>query len=179
MDETAAVRLKSDRVLVLTDWQTDQIYEPDEAQFVFSAAPACDSRAPEGKRAVTVSMFTRAEDWFAFHEDESAHEEEDQSTLESLWSRLHSSMPELGDSVEVIETATPRTFYENTRRKLGMVGRPCSSLEFPAAEKQLGKTIFPNVFIVGDTVSSGLGIAGVSHSASILANALCDRYRTS
>lgn len=176
MDETAAVRLKSDRLLVLTDWQTDQIYEPDQAQFVFSAAPGWDSRAPEGKRAVTISMFTRAEDWFAFHQDESAHEEQDQSTLESLWLRLHSAMPELGDSVEVIETATPRTYYENTRRKLGMVGRPCSS---PGAERQLGKTIFPNVFLVGDTVSSGLGIAGVSHSASNLADVLTGRDRAS
>jgi phytoene dehydrogenase-like protein len=173
MDQTAASRLKSKRVLALTDWQPDQIYEPDQTQFVFAAAPDWDSRAPEGKRAITVSKFTRAEDWFAFHQDESAHEEQDQATLESLWSRLHSAMPELGDSVEVIETATPRTFYENTRRKLGMVGRPCRSPESTGAEERFGATIFPNVFLVGDTVSSGLGIAGVSNSASILADTLC------
>ena len=173
MDQTAAAHFKSNRLLVLADWQSDQLYELDQAQFVFATAPDWDSRAPEGKRAVTVSMFTRAEDWFAFHQDESAHEEQDQETLESLWSRLHSTMPELGDSVEVIETATPRTFYENTRRKLGMVGRPWSSAEFSFAERQFGTTIFPNVFLVGDTVSSGLGIAGVSHSASILADVLC------
>ena len=175
MDQTAASRLKSNHLLVLTDWQTDQLYEPDQAQFVFAAAPDWDLRAPEGKRAVTVSMFTGAEDWFSFHEDETAHEEQDQSTLESLWTRLHSAMPELGDSVEVIESATPRTFYENTRRKLGMVGRPYSDPEFPAAEGQFGKTIFPNVFLVGDTVCSGLGIAGVSHAASILADLLSGR----
>ncbi len=173
MDQTAAARLKSNCLLALTDWQPNQIYEPDQAQFVFAAAPDWDSRAPEGKRAVTVSMFTRAEDWFAFHQDESAHEEQDQATLESLWARLHSAMPELGDSVEAIETATPRTFYESTRRKLGMVGRPCPSPEFPGVE--FGTTIFPNVFLIGDTVCSGLGIAGVSRSASILADALSNR----
>ena len=175
MDQTAAARLKSDCQLALTDWQPGQLYEPDQAQFVFAAAPDWDTRAPQGKRAVTVSMFTRAEDWFAFHQDESAHEEQDQATLESLWSRLHSTMPELGDGVEVIETATPRTFYENTRRKLGMVGRPCSSPEFPGVQGQFGTTIFPNVFLVGDTVSSGLGLAGVSNSASTLAAALSTR----
>jgi phytoene dehydrogenase-like protein len=175
MDQAAAVRLKSDRLLVLTDWQADQIYEPDQAQFVFSAAPDWDSRAPEGRRAITVSMFTRAEDWFAFHQDESAHEEQDQATLESLWSRLHSAMPELGDSVEVIETATPRTFYENTRRKLGMVGRPSPSPGFQGQESQFGTTIFPNVFLVGDTVGFGLGLSGVSHSAALLADLLTDR----
>jgi phytoene dehydrogenase-like protein len=175
MDQNAALRLKSNRLLALTEWQSGQIYEPDQAQFVFVAAPDWDSRAPEGKRAVTVSMFTRAEDWFAFHQDETAHEEQDQATLESLWSGLHSTMPELGDSVEVIETATPRTFYDNTRRKLGMVGRPFSSPEFSGVERQFGTTIFPNVFLVGDTVCSGLGISGVCHSASILADVLSGR----
>lgn len=172
MDQTAAARLKSNRLLALTDWQPDQVYDPVQAQFAFAAAPDWDSRAPEGKRAITVSMFTRAEDWFAFHQDESAHEEQDQSTLELLWSRLHSTMPELGDNVEVIETATPRTCYENTRRKLGMIGRPCRSPESTGAEEQYRATIFPNVFLVGDTVCSGLGIAGVSDSASILADVL-------
>lgn len=178
MDEEAAARLRSNCVLALTDWQSNQMYEPDQAQFVFAAAPDWDSRAPEGKRAVTVSMFTRVEDWFAFHQDETAHEEQDQATLELLWARLHSAMPELGDSVEVIETATPRTFYENTRRKLGMVGRPCPSPEIPLPQGQLGHLgtpHFPNVFLVGDTVSAGLGLAGVSHSASALADALTAR----
>ena len=178
MDETAAARLRSNCVLALTDWQSNQMYEPEQAQFVFVAAPDWDSRAPEGKRAITVSTFTRVEDWFAFHQDETAHEEQDQATLESLWARLHSAMRELGNSVEVIETATPRTFYENTRRKLGMVGRTCGSPQIPGPQGQLGhlgSTHFPNVFLVGDTVSAGLGMAGVSHSASALADALTAR----
>ena len=175
LDQSAFARLKCDRLLVLTDWQADQVYGPEQAQFVFAAAPDWDSRAPKGKRAVTVSTFTSAEDWFAFHQDESAHEEQDQSTLESLWSRLHSAMPELGESAEVIETATPRTFYESTRRKLGMVGRLSHSLKTFGPEGQFTRTTFPNVFLVGDTAGSGLGIAGVSQSASILADILAAR----
>jgi phytoene dehydrogenase-like protein len=175
LDQPAAVRLKCDRLLVLTDWQADQVYGPEQAQFVFAAAPDWDSRAPEGRRAVTVSTFTSAADWFAFHQDESAHEEQDQSTLESLWSRLHSAMPELGESVEVIETATPRTFYESTRRKLGMVGRPSRSPKTFGPEGQFTRTTFPNVFLVGDTSGSGLGIAGLSQSASTLADILAAR----
>lgn len=172
MDQTAFGRLKCDRLLVLTDWQADLEYGPEQAQFVFAAAPDWDSRAPEGKRAVTVSTFTNAEDWFAFHQDESAHEEQDQSTLESLWSRLHSAMPELGESVEVIETATPRTFYESTRRKLGMAGRISKTVE---PEGEFTRTAFPNVFLVGDTAGSGLGIAGVSQSALTLADIVTAR----
>jgi phytoene dehydrogenase-like protein len=175
MDRSAAARLSSSRILALTDWQENQPYSPELAQFAFAVAPPTDARAPDNKLAVTVSTFTRAEDWFTFHQDETAHEEQDQSTLESVWSRLHAAMPELGDSVEVIESATPRTFYENTRRKLGMVGRPVGSLKIPGAEVHRRQTIFPNVFLVGDTNCSGFGLAGVSQSAFDLANALTNQ----
>jgi phytoene dehydrogenase-like protein len=169
MDRVAASRLSSNRILAVTDWQEDQTNSPDSAQFVFAAAPTWDARAPESKVAVTVSTFTLAEEWFAFHQDETAHEEQDQATLESLWSRLHSAMPELGASIEVIETATPRTFYENTRRKLGMVGRPSAHLKM-AGPSELGTTIFPNVFVVGDTASEAVGLDGVSQMALHLAD---------
>jgi len=175
MDQAAASRLSSNRVLALTDWQQATTYDPEHAQLIFAAAPQWDARAPEGKLAVTVSTFTKAEDWFAFHQDEAAHEEQDQSTLESLWSRLHAAMPELGDSIEVIETATPQTFYETTRRKLGMVGGLCNSHEELDQKDQFGTTIFPNVFLVGDTVCTVTGIAGVSRSAVVLANAIAPR----
>jgi phytoene dehydrogenase-like protein len=175
MDRAAASRLSSNRILALSDWQENQSYSADQAQFTFAAASPWDARAPEGKLAVTVSAFTDAEDWFAFHEDETAHEEQDQSTLASVWSRLHAAMPELGDSVEVIETATPRTFYENTRRRLGMIGRPGGYLKLPEVEVQLGKTIFPNVFMIGDTICSGPGLEGVSHSALALADVFTSR----
>jgi phytoene dehydrogenase-like protein len=174
MDRVAAERLNSTRILAVTDWQEDQTYSPDSAQFVFAAAPTWDARAPENKVAVTVSTFTHAEDWFAFHQDESAHEEQDQTTLESLWSRLHAAIPELGDSVEVIESATPRTFYADTRRKLGMVGRPGAHLKM-AGPSALGATIFPNVFLVGDTGSETAGLDGVSQMALHLADLLHKR----
>ena len=171
LDQAAAQRLASNRIVVLTDWQEDQNYLPDEAQFIFAIAPDA-GRAPEGKLAVTVSTFTDAEDWFTFHEDESAHEQKDQASLELVWTRLHTSMPELGDEVEVIETATPQTFYETTRRKFGMVGGLCASRVSVVSENNF-RTIFPNVFLVGDTVSSSPGLAGISESAKALADVIC------
>jgi phytoene dehydrogenase-like protein len=172
MDRAASARLSSSRILALTDWQEGQPYSPEHSQLFFSAAVKSDACAPEDKVAVTVSTFTDVEDWFAFHEDETAHEEQDQSTLENLWTRLHAAIPELGDSVEVIETATPRTFYEETRRKLGMVGRPNGVLNQPAGAAAVGATVFPNVFVVGDTIAAGIGLAGVSKSALELADFL-------
>ena len=171
MDQAAAQRLKSNRIVVLTDWLEGQNYLPDQTQLVFAIAPdAC--RAPEGKFAVTVSTLTDAKEWFAFHEDESTHEQKDQATLELVWARLHTAMPELGDEVVVIETATPQTFYETTRRKFGMVGGLCASRVSVVSEDNF-RTIFPNVFLVGDTVSSSPGLAGISESAKALADVIC------
>ena len=74
------------------------------------------------KRAVTVHAFTDVEGWFTFHSNNEESEAQDQRMLEACWERLHQAMPELGDSVEVIDTVNPLGYYEATRRKLGMVG---------------------------------------------------------
>jgi phytoene dehydrogenase-like protein len=142
---------------------------------MFAAAPLWDTRAPAGKRAVTVSTFTEAEQWFAFHEDESEHEAQDQSALETWWQRLHAALPELGDGVEVIETATPRTFYENTRRKLGMVGGVGQSLDVFGPNSLSHRSILPNLYLVGDTTFPGQGVAAVTHSGLIVANEIAPK----
>lgn len=171
MDKDAADALVSDHVLALSDWQEGEDYDPEIGQLMFAAAPAWDPRAPAGKRAVTVHAFTDVDSWFTFHQDESELEARDQQMLEQYWRRLHAALPELGDSVEVIDTATPRTFYDLTRRKLGMVGGLSPDprrfwLDGPAYATSLG-----NLFIVSDTTSLS-GIAGLTRSALVLANKL-------
>lgn len=172
IDEEAAARLQANTTLVLTDGHNGKEDEPEQSQLTFAVAPQWACRAPEGKRAVTVSTYVNAEDWFAFHDDETSHERQDQAELESLWARLHRAMPELGDSVEVIETATPRTFYETTRRKFGMVGKLCPNPEGLFADPRFGTTIFPKVFMVGDTACAGSGLEGICTSALALVDAL-------
>jgi phytoene dehydrogenase-like protein len=174
MDQPAGGRLGVDHLILVNDWQQARATETESNLMMFAAAPEWDPRAPEGKRAVTVWTSAGVSDWFAFHQDETAHEEQDQATLERLWPHLHAAMPELGDGIEVIESATPRTFHETTRRKLGMVGGLCST---PArmASQAFGTTIFPNLFLVGDTASPGNGVEAVSRSALSLAEALASR----
>jgi hypothetical protein len=67
-------------------------------------------------------------------------------------------VPEFGSGIEVIETANPRTYYDQTRRKLGMVLGVESMQDGPLSLP------FTNVFIVGDTVSDGSVAAVVSFS---------------
>ena len=89
--------------------------------------------------------------------------------LEAVWSRLHASIPELGDAVEVIETASPQTLYETARRKFGMIGQPdYSAGEVPPSVA----TLFPNVFIVSDTTATGFGVAAVAEAALCLSDLL-------
>ena len=173
MNSEAASHLPSRHLLALTDWQENQQFDPASGNFLLAAAS--NSGAPDNQTAVTMSAFTNAEDWFAFHEDHTAHEAQDQKMLEVIWSRLHTAMPELGDAVEVIETATPQTFYETTRRKFGMIGHLSASFDGPKGD--FFRTHFPNVFLVGDTVNRGLGIAGVSESSLALTNVIASVRR--
>jgi C-3',4' desaturase CrtD len=170
MEDPAASALPSEHVLLLADWQENIDYDPETAQLVVATAPAWDSRAPTGKRAVTVHAFTDVDRWFTYHQDESELEDADQRMLEAVWERLHKAMPELGSGIEVIETATPRSLYDQTRRKLGMAGgipvTPSVFWDGPAYLMSL-----PNLFIVSDTCAPG-GVAGVSQLALVLADHL-------
>ena len=169
MDDVNDSRLRADHILFLPGKSGDDNNQP----FVFAAAPSWDRRAPAGKKAVTVSTATDAESWFTFHQDATEHEARDQDALEKFWAQLHSALPELGNSVEVIETATPQTFYEQTRRKFGITGTPYANLV--ATQATFVKTTYPNLFLVGDTVSSGPGVEAISRSAASLADAIAPR----
>ena len=172
LDEPLGTSSLPDRILTVADWQEDQSYAPESNQLMFAAAPAWDSRAPKGKRAAVVHAFTDVDEWFTFHTDETELEEQDQQMLEQCWQRLHAAIPELGSHAEVIETVTPRDYYETTRRKLGMVGGLIPSLT--PSQSSSHQTSVPNLFIVGDTTAAG-NIEAVTQAAWQLANKLSGR----
>ena len=83
------------------------------------------------KRPVTFTTETEVDSWFTYQSSEEDYDEWDQAALEQFWKRVHAALPELGGDIEIIETANPRTYYDQTRRKLGMVlgieGQPIQS----------------------------------------------------
>lgn len=174
MNHNSGTSADASHVLALTDWQDKQDYDPEGSQLFFAAAPSWDLRAPEGKRALTVHAFTDVDDWFTFHKDETELEQKDQLMLEACWQLLHTAMPELGSQVEVIDTATPRTFYDQTRRKLGMVGGISLAPDSIWLNRPGYLTTLPNLYILSDTTYPG-GIAGLTHSAFNLANQITQR----
>ena len=146
MDESAVSRLPAERMLV------------EDSAGEFSVA-IVSGAAPAGKRAVTFKTETDIESWFAYQTSEEDYEEWDQSALEQFWQRIHAALPELGSDIEIIETANPRTYYDLTRRKLGMVlGTQSPSTSLPL-------NLLPNLFLVGDTVSPHARLDSVVESA--------------
>ena len=165
VEESAAARLPARNFLVALEKDSVEQNISDEITF------SIGQRSLEGKWPATIKAATDVAPWFSFQTTEEDYEARDQQTLEALWARLHSAVPELGAGIEVIETANPRTYYDQTRRKLGMV----MSLEKPpgfAGMVDSMETSIPNLFIVGDTVTPGFGISSVAYSALQLADQL-------
>lgn len=127
---------------------------------------------------VTLKSVTDVNEWFTYHSSEEEFEESDQEALERFWTKLHAAIPELGSGIEIIETANPRTYYEQTRRKLGMVmGVPAGFRKELApglkpTEIPSPHAVLPNVFVVGDTVSPAPNLASVAQTAFSLAGVL-------
>ena len=119
-----------------------------------------------GKRPVTFTTNTEIESWFTYQSSEEDYDEWDQAAMEQFWRRVHTALPELGGDIEIIETANPRTYYDQTRRKLGMV------LGIEGQPLQTQQTSLPNVFIIGDTVSAEARLASVTEAAVALAERL-------
>ena len=161
LEDSALTRLPSARFLIAHEELASS--ENKFNEFTVSVGePAIDT-----KRPVTIKTATEVAPWFSFQTSEDDYEEWDQAALTSLWGALHRGVPGLGAAIEVIESANPRTFYDSTRRKLGMVmGVESGRRHFT------NETIFANVFLVGDTASASFGLPSIVESALWLANRL-------
>lgn len=146
IEEAAIGRLPAERMLVMDS----------EGEFTLAVS---------GKRAVTFTTRTEVEPWFSYQTSEEDYEEWDQTALEQFWNRLHAALPELGSDIEIIETANPRTYYDLTRRKLGMVLGVENSLPSP-------RTFLPNLFMIGDTISQTATLQAVVQSALLVTDEL-------
>lgn len=168
LDESATEALPAPRTLLVCE--AEDSYDPEQQQLSLNLMSGSRALQPAGKRALTAISFAQADDWFSFHEDHSWHEEKDQAAMETAWAKLYQAMPQLGDSLEVIETSTPQTVYESTRRRFGMFGPPRG-----IGNPEDFARPFPDVFLVGDTVSHGLGLEGTAESGVRIARQVLAR----
>jgi phytoene dehydrogenase-like protein len=188
MDESAASRLPSERMILVNDSVDDGAmrstfdatrsnFDATRSMFALNVAPRWDARAPEGKRAATLAAFTDAAEWFAYHEDEAEHEAQDERALAFWWERLHAALPEIGDGAEVIETMTPRSYYEQTRRRLGAVWGLARTPETLIVDSFNQRAHLPKLYLVGDTVASANGVEAVTRNALAVADEIAPQRK--
>ncbi len=132
-----------------------------------SLSPCSDpTRAPSGRRAVTVSVHTPIELWWRYDRDE--YEAARTRVADAILERIGRGWTH-GDLVaDAPLVGTPRTFVRYTHRERGRVGgvpSTFSTLLRPASPV----TPLPGLFMIGDTVFPGQGIPAVVLGALNLA----------
>ena len=142
-----------------------------EANTVFvSISPAWDrSRAPAGRRAVTMSTHTGLKPWWTlFNADRNRYElRKDHYTARMLAAAEH-ALPGLRGRLHLVKPGTPVTFRRFTRREWGWVGGfPQTSL-FRTWAPQLA----PGLWMVGDSIFPGQSTAAVALGGLRVADAV-------
>ena len=124
-----------------------------------SLSPEWDaSRAPGGKRALTISTHTSLARWWQLHDrDRSAYDAQKKDYTAKILDAAEVVFPGLRDSAELVMSGTPVTFSRFTRRERGWVGGfPQTSLF-----RSWGPRLAPGVWMVGDTIFPGQSVPAV------------------
>lgn len=146
---------------------------PPQGPFFIAISPLEDpGRAPPGCRAMTISQYTHADEWYQ-GDGYAVHKKKMQErTLQAL----KDIIPFLDEGICVFESATPLTYERFTARPGGMVkGVP----QIPAVfyNKAFSeKTCYRHLFMIGDCIAPGLGVEGVCRASLKLADWICKRY---
>ncbi len=132
-----------------------------EGRSVFlSISPGWDaSRAPQGRRAVTISTHTRLGPWWErYAGDRAAYEAVRQDYAGRLIAAAEVALPGLRQAAELILPGTPVTFERFTRRAAGWVGG------FPQTNlfQSWGPRQAPGVWMVGDSIFPGQSTAAAA-----------------
>ena len=138
--------------------------------FISVSAPDDRQSAPAGHRAVMISTHCELSPWQGLSDVEyAARKHEVGQRLLSLARRVY---PNLTDSPQVLEIATPRTYQRYVRRPRGAVGGVRQSLRNAnqrAIPHDLG---VPGFWLCGDSTWPGLGTVACVLSSRIVADAI-------
>ena len=139
-----------------------------------SLSPAWDAgRAPEGRRALTMSTHTDLAPWWDLHSgDRDAYEARKREYTDRVLDAAQVALPGLREAAGLVLPGTPVTFQRFTRRLWGWVGGfPQTSLT-----RAWGPRLGPGLWLVGDSVFPGqsvpaVALGGMRVSRAILAQA--------
>jgi phytoene dehydrogenase-like protein len=132
-----------------------------EGNSVFlSLSPDWDAnRAPEGRRALTISTHTELRDWWdLFERDRPAYEVRKTAYTERALAAAEVALPGLRAAADLILPGTPVTFQRFTRRAWGWVGGFPQTNLFQTWAPRLA----PGLWMVGDSIFPGQSTAAVA-----------------
>jgi phytoene dehydrogenase-like protein len=125
-----------------------------------SISPAWDeTRAPKGKRAITISTHTTLEPWWSsYSQDQETYQELKDEYLERVLQGAERILPGLSAAADLTLPGTPVAFQRFTRRYRGWVGGfPQTSLW-----RNWDPQLAPNLWMVGDSIFPGQSVPAVS-----------------
>lgn len=130
-----------------------------------SISPAWDrSRAPAGKRAITVSTHVNAAKWLEYARNKEVYQQEKQRFEKILLDQVEQALPNIRQGIDVMMSGSPRTFYNFTRRSGGTVGGIPQTLAAANFAAPSHRSDIAGLYLAGDTVFPGQGTLGVSVS---------------
>lgn len=125
-----------------------------------SLSPGWDSsRAPSGKRAVTISTHTDLRSWWdLYHNDPQRYQARRQKYQDKILQSVESILPGIVGASSLVMPGTPVTFEKFTRRTWGWVGGyPQTSLLRVQPPK-----LSPGIWMVGDSIFPGQSMPAVA-----------------
>ncbi len=132
-----------------------------EGNSVFlSLNPAWDStRAPAGKRALTISTHTAFAPWWRlYQQDPAGYAARKDAYVNRMLTAAERALPGLREAAALVLPGTPVTFQRFTRRAWGWVGG------FPQTNlfRAWGPRLLPQLWMVGDSIFPGQSTAAVA-----------------
>jgi phytoene dehydrogenase-like protein len=125
-----------------------------------SINPAWDTqRAPQGKRAITISTHTDLWPWWQLHNhDKAGYHRQRKQLQEKILGTVEGILPRISTAAELILDGTPVTFERFTGRAFGWVSG------FPQVDLFQGKAprLAKDLWMVGDSISPGQSTTAVA-----------------
>jgi C-3',4' desaturase CrtD len=137
-----------------------------------SLSPDWDARrAPNGRRALTLSTHTELDPWWdLFESDRPAYESRKRDYVETAMVTAEIALPGLREAADLILPGTPITFQRFTRRLWGWVGGfPQTSLL-----RTWGPRLAPGLWLVGDSIFPGQSVPAVALGGMRVAQAMLE-----
>jgi C-3',4' desaturase CrtD len=127
--------------------------------FVSLSMPDDDQRQPKGARLLAISTHTRVERWI---EPNPKYDEEKNQVADFILSELEKRLTGFKKSDIIVKNiSTPKSWQDWTYRRFGRVGGIPNTMDKKVWELVGSETPFRGLYLVGDTVYPGQGIAGV------------------